>query len=129
MSHPAILQAYVTFRSYGTGSPVLSMYVVPIPGTEALRGIDDSVATTPDGAASLVDTCESYLRERLPTYLVPSTDVVMAELPRPPPGRSTTARCRTRLPASRGPTRTTTSTCCSGAWPRWSPTSSASARR
>jgi amino acid adenylation domain-containing protein len=87
MSHPGVLQAHVTSRSCDTGSAVLTAYVVPLPGTESPARIYGPEATTPDAAAPLADTWENYLRERLPAYLVPTTYVVMAELPRTPAGK------------------------------------------
>ena len=90
MSHPAVLQAHVTTRvprSPDTESTVLTAYVVPRPGTGSQRAVDGQPATAPDGAGSFADDCDSYLRDRLPAYLVPSTYVVLADLPRTPAGK------------------------------------------
>jgi amino acid adenylation domain-containing protein len=74
MGHPAVLQAHVTGRCGPSGSSVLVAYVVPMPGTTSWRH--------PAG-----EVLDSYLRERLPAYLLPSAYVMLTDLPRTPAGK------------------------------------------
>lgn len=88
MRHSHILQAHVTGRTVASdpASTSLVAYLVPVPeagpGLPA-PGTDGDVA----GEASFIADCDRYLRERVPSYLVPSAYIVIHELPRTAAGK------------------------------------------
>ncbi|MET8183623.1 amino acid adenylation domain-containing protein [Streptomyces sp. NPDC005336] len=102
MGHPGILQTHVTGRAVGaeTGSISLIAYLVPVPAV--CPGLS---APGPEGdtesEASFIADCDRYLRERVPAYLVPSSYVVIQELPRTAAGKINQQRLPD--PASAGP--------------------------
>ncbi|WP_086801011.1 non-ribosomal peptide synthetase [Streptomyces caniscabiei] len=104
MGHPQILQTHVNARAVASdsGSTSLVAYLVPVP--EAEPGL---FAPGPDGDASrdasFIADCDRYLRERIPAYLVPSTYVVIRELPRTAAGKIDPTRLPDPAWAAAGP--------------------------
>jgi amino acid adenylation domain-containing protein len=79
MGHPAIMQAHVAPRSSSDGGDAAALiaYLVAIPGLHR-AGTDDT---------TFIDACDRFLRDRLPSYLVPAAYVVLADLPRTAAGK------------------------------------------
>jgi amino acid adenylation domain-containing protein len=79
MGHPAIMQAHVAPRSASDGGDAAALiaYLVPIPGLHH-AGTDDT---------TFIDDCDRFLRDRLPSYLVPAAYVVLVDLPRTAAGK------------------------------------------
>jgi amino acid adenylation domain-containing protein len=113
MGHPEILQAHVRARpaGEGTGSSTLVAYLVSLPhsGLPA-RSVDADVSVpgdVPDEHDRLSVSCDRFLREQLPAYLVPSAYVVLPELPRNPAGKIDQARLPDPALTASGPEKPT----------------------
>jgi non-ribosomal peptide synthetase component F/acyl carrier protein len=72
LGHEAVSEAAVIATDVGPGDTRLAAYVVPKPGT---REGDPRVAL------------QAHLEERLPSYMVPASIIVLAALPRTPNGK------------------------------------------
>jgi len=72
VSHPAVSQALVVAGQDPSGQRTLIAYVVPTPATPA---------------TTLIPRLREHLRDRLPTYMIPSAFVILDRLPLTPSGK------------------------------------------
>ncbi len=79
LSHPRVARAAVALREGAAGDRRLVAWIVPGGPTEGTAGIA--------GNAGTVDDVRSFLRGRLPDYMVPRAMVVLDSLPLTPSGK------------------------------------------
>jgi len=78
--HPAVQEAVVVVREYGPGDQLVA-YLVPDRRQSETEVVFASDVISENGVSELKQDFERYLRERLPSYMVPSTFVFLDKLP------------------------------------------------
>ena len=79
--HQAVQEAVVVVKEYGPGDQRLVAYLVPDRHKSETNVVFASDVISENSVSELKKDFERYLRERLPSYMVPSTFVFLDKLP------------------------------------------------